>query len=199
MTRPIAETAVAPHTSTGTNLDAAFGEALPPSYIDEDKLEISVRPRSRQQLDEESSKLLSKFMSTTVSGLGITVYVYCVFPILWVVDDQGQLWFSLEEVVKLFPPHDYVLPRASDNKTVILEVYRRIGHPSLIGGAPGRIGGEILFDEKRMAWEINNRSGRYGTRPGRRQDHLANASKKFAAYGIHLFEDFHEPPTGRQQ
>ena len=35
------------------------------------------------------------------------------------------------------------------------------GHPTLLRGEPGRIGGELLFNSQQQCWEVNAKSGRY--------------------------------------
>lgn len=36
-----------------------------------------------------------------------------------------------------------------------------IGHPTITGGMPARIGGELKFNESEEVWIINNKSGRF--------------------------------------
>ena len=52
------------------------------------------------------------------------------------------------------------------------------GHVSALGGAPGRISGEILYDKDTNAWIINNKSGRYTKHNmDRTPEQLVNAAK----------------------
>ncbi|WP_157083667.1 hypothetical protein [Bradyrhizobium manausense] len=156
-------------------LDRVFGEALAPDRID--SLETELRPQSLHRLSRDTARLLKQMMAVTEKGLGVTRYVYSELPILWVVDSVGKLWFSIEEVVNT-TTREYIFPRARNFRTA--KGMQKLGHPSLIEAGPGRIGGEILFDLGRKptaAWCITNASGRYGTRPGRTPDHLANAAK----------------------
>ena len=105
---------------------------------------------------------------------------------------QLNIWFSIEEIVAL-DTHEFVLPRLR-NANVARE-NQRLGHPSLIGGQDGRIGGEIIFDVGAgvLTWFITNGSGRYGLRAGRKSEHLLNASKRFGKHGIQLREYFIPP------
>jgi hypothetical protein len=175
------------------SLDDAYGEALPPNRID--LLEKALLPRSLQQLSSESAELLSQLMTATEQGLGVARYVYCELPILWVMDLAGNLWFSIEEIVNI-DTHEFVLPRLRN--AAVEEGKQRLGHPSLIGGNPGRIGGEIYFDNDfdPSSWFITNGSGRYGLCYGRTSLHLSNAAQCFAAHGIRLRE-FFIPTRGR--
>ncbi|OSI62573.1 hypothetical protein BSZ18_18630 [Bradyrhizobium canariense] len=169
-------------------LDETFGEALAPDRVD--PLEGELRPQSLHRLSRDTARLLKQLMVVTEKGLGVTRYVYSELPILWVVDSVGKFWFSIEEVVNA-TTREYIFPRARYFRTA--EGTQKLGHPALIEAGPGRIGGEILFDlhyKPSAAWCITNGSGRYGTRPGRTPDHLANAAKEFARYGIKLQDVF---------
>lgn len=172
-------------------LDVMFGEALDPNRVD--PLEKTLQPRSLHELSDHTAALLKGLMRITEDGLGTTRYVYSELPILWVVDRGGKLWFSIEEIVSL-ASSEYIFPRA--RRFQAMEGRQKLGHPSLIGAGPGRIGGEILFDlghQPSGAWFITNRSGRYGQRVGRTAHHLSNAAKAFAGYGIDLREQFLPP------
>jgi len=169
-------------------LDEIFGEALDPIRVD--ALEGQLRPQSLHLLSRNTARLLKRLMAVTEKGLGVTRYVYSELPILWVVDSMGKLWFSIEEVVNA-STQEYIFPRARNFPAA--EGMQKLGHPALIEAGPGRIGGEILFDldlKPSGAWCITNASGRYGTRPGRVPNHLANAAREFARYGIDLQEVF---------
>ena len=111
-------------------------------------------------------------------------------PILWVVDAEGKFWFSIEEIVNS-TTREFVLPRLRN--FAVVDGSQRLGHPALIGGAAGRIGGEIIFDlnSEPSAWYITNASGRYGMCNGRTEEHLSNASENFSEYGIRLKEAFY--------
>jgi hypothetical protein len=180
-------------TTAAQNLDAVFGELLEPQRVD--PLERSIRPLSLQCLDADTAKLLRAFMQATESGLGVTKFVYCELPILWVVDRAGHIWFAVEEVVTA-DTHEFVRPLF--RRTQVGPEYRRLGHPALLRGKKaGRIGGEILFDAraKLPAWFITNGSGRYGLREGRLRAHLRAVNRKFQEHGITLNEDFIEPQS----
>jgi hypothetical protein len=174
------------------NLDAIFGELLEPGRVD--PLESSVQPLSLQRLDVGTAKWLKAFMQATESGLGVTRFVYCELPILWVTDKAGDIWFAVEEIVTA-DTHEFVRPRL---RNASFETkYHRLGHPALLRAEAGRIGGEILFDVRadQPAWFITNGSGRYGLRPGRLPMHLSGANRKFQEHGITLKELFIEPQS----
>jgi len=151
-------------------------------------------PRSLHKLDSFSASLLKELFDTAEQGLGTTRFVYCELPILWVIDATGTLWFSIEEIVEI-ATREFSWPRL--RRTFVAEGYEKLGHPALIGGFEGRIGGELLFDNEAdpPCWYMTNRSGRYGLRPGRTAQHLANAAKLLAGYGIRV-EIFFIRPKG---
>jgi hypothetical protein len=173
------------------SLDATFGEALPP--LRTDPLESEIVPRSRQKLDASSAKLLGELMHATAAGLGVSKFVYSELPILWVVDEAGELWFAVEEVVKA-ETGEFVFPRFR-NTSIEREAQQRLGHPALIGGGSGRIGGEIIFDvaSEEPGWFITNGSGRYGLRDGRTRSHLNSVKSRFEVFGIDLRTQFYAP------
>jgi hypothetical protein len=52
------------------------------------------------------------------------------------------------------------------------------GHVSSLGGGPGRISGEILWDKESKSWVVNNKSGRYSKHnTDRTPQQLTNAAK----------------------
>jgi len=174
------------------SLDQAFGVCLAPSRVDD--VETIYKPKSLHRLDAESAKLMKRLIDVTEEGLRVTRYVYSELPLLWVVDGRGDIWFSLEEVVDR--DGNYLFPKPS--RVPVATPSKKLGHPSLIGGEQGRIGGEILYDTGAAPprWFITNRSGRYGVRAGRTPEHLANVARMFGAYGIEFAADFYPPPDG---
>lgn len=172
-----------------------FGAALEPERVD--RLEETTRPVSLQRLGKRSARLLKKLTAATAEGLGVARYVYSEFPILWVIDASGDVWFALEEVVDS-ETGDFILPRSPNSRPASMRRSGRLGHPALIGAGAGRIAGEIMFDigQDPPCWTISNASGRYGLRPGRTALHLANAAKVFAKYGIPLKPEFIQPRLG---
>ena len=134
------------------DLDALFGELLQPHRVD--PLEAQVSPKSMQRLAAHSAELLRAFMNATERGLGVTSYVYCALPILWVADQNGDVLFAVEEVV-VEDTREFAFPRLPRFR--VEQNYQRLGHPALLAGGPGRIGGEIVFDVRAQpaaAWYI---------------------------------------------
>lgn len=170
-----------------------FGLPLDPTRVDGH--EKACRPHSLTRLDDTSAPRLRQLMHLARRGLAVAQYAYAELPILWVIDPAGTLWLALEEVIDA-TSHAFVLPRLR-GMTAAPE-HRRLGHPALLGGGKGRIGGEILFDmgDQPPCWYITNASGRYGLRGGREYIHLDNAAKIFSDHGIEVVPSFIEPRRG---
>ena len=158
-------------------LDLLYGECLAPNRVD--GIECLVSPQSMHALDASSAAPLSLLMKAAEAGLGVVKYVYCEMPILWVVDRNGKLWFAVEEIVEETTKRFF---QARLRGLKVPEGYSRLGHPALIKGAEGRIGGEILFDTENSGWYITNASGRYGLVKGRQEVHLRNVRSLFSEF-----------------
>lgn len=60
-----------------------------------------------------------------------------------------------------------------------------LGHPTLTGGGPSRIAGELRYDRDNDEFYINDNSGRYSRHfPDRGPEQLANAAERFRAAGL---------------
>lgn len=176
------------------DLDALFGMLVSPGKVD--PKEKSVLPRSLQKLETTSGGLLRQLMEVTERHLGVSAYVYCELPILWIVDDRGEVWFSLEEVVNE-ETDEFAIPRLRDS--AVANGYARLGHPSLVSANAARIAGEILFDVRadKPSWYITNASGRYGIGHDRREEHLVEVRRLFEEFGIILLQQFIYPRKQR--
>ncbi|WP_439551820.1 hypothetical protein [Falsiroseomonas sp.] len=175
------------------DLDALYGVPLDPTRVDDH--ERTRKPRSLVRLDAASAVRLRLLVVAAQQGLGVARYVYSELPILWVIDQGGTLWFALEEVIDA-ATHAFVSPRLRGTPTTPSQ--QRLGHPALLGGEKGRIGGEIIFDlgERPYRWFITNASGRYGLRAGREHIHLENAAKLFSGHDIDVVASFIQPRRG---
>ena len=147
-----------------------------------------VRPESVQSLNKTTAPLLMSALAATVDGLLALECVYSQLPMLWVIDSKGEMHFAVEEIVTMGSKR-LLRPRLVRDVPGVNET--RLGHPALIGGADGRIGGELCFDPgwgtQRRGWKLTNASGRYGLLEGRTSNHLVNAVKlleKFSVTGV---------------
>ena len=175
-------------------LDDEFGVAFVPEEIE--TIEEENPPRSLQKLTSETGEALLKYAGAADDGLLIPQVNHDVLPILWVVGEDGEVYFALEEVISLSEKSFlYPLSRKFD----LPSNHAKLGHPSLLqGDRGGRIGGEIRFDPDygEQNWVISNKSGRYGYPTTRQRKHLENVAKKFEGVGIRL-EVYYIPPSGR--
>jgi hypothetical protein len=110
------------------------------------------------------------------------------FAILWVVNQSGEVLIAIEEGIVAKDGNSIVFPLP---KAVAL-AYSKLGHPTLVGCQPARIGGEIFCDLGEDMWYINNKSGRYGVNLGRTPQQLENVAAMFAQFGIRLRTVFYE-------
>lgn len=140
--------------------------------------EMQHSPESLQVLDQSSGAQLRAYMGT-VAGLSIPqiIHNYCV--VLWLVDEEGTILFALEELIHAIDGTLVAVRPRGDWGNIPNTV--KLGHPSLLQDPQkrARIGGEIRFDRERNLWEINNYSGRYGTRAHQTLSHLQNVAQKF--------------------
>lgn len=176
---------------TGTDeLSSRFGKLEKP-HPEFSELEGIVKPKSLHVLDDESAEWLRSLMDVTTQGLGTSRFVYSALPILWLIDRDGVLRFAVEEVVKV-DNKEFVYARTTPKsypiKVEIPSGCERIGHPSLVGGAAARIGGEIRFDIRATPpkWIIDNSSGRYGFQSDRTKKHLLEVVQLFQYFNIEL-------------
>ncbi len=171
------------------DLDERFGECLP-FQRDASEAELSAQPRSFQVLSEDTAPAL-KMLIDTAPMQPLSQVVYATSPILWLVDQAGNVRFAMEEVLNRDTGSlHFILPR---NGPPLRPFEVRLGHPSLLEpGSPerkvARIGGELFYDpfKGRAPWVLSNNSGRYGKRPHIRREHLENVNEIFAGFGISL-------------
>lgn len=178
------------------SLTVQFGACSPAARPISDA-ERSFKPASLQKLDSSTAPSLKSYIDSA-SGLLATQVVGYYCAMLWVVDEQGDIHFALEELVdKATGDTVAVKPREDLGP---MEGTIKLGHPALISDPSknARIGGEIRYDRIAKQWEINNRSGRYGTRTQATPSHLEEAAKKFNAFcGIVLRPVFTKPRASK--
>lgn len=172
------------------DLDELFGSVITPPAHKVAKEERSKRPLSLGTLTTQTASQLQELMRSAETGLGVCRFVYARVPILWVADRRGDIRIAVEEVYET-TELEYLGPRATSYSLTVNEF--RLGHPSLLDDAAGRIAGEIIFDTGDELWKITNASGRYGLRPGRSEAHLRNVCTVFRNHGIVLVPSFVEP------
>ncbi|MQB04036.1 hypothetical protein DXT91_07745 [Agrobacterium tumefaciens] len=176
------------------SLDDTFGPCLEAGRTIANQ-EFQYNPQSLQRLDEQTGPLLGKYLDTAIGGLKIPRLIHRANTILWLVDNNGDVWFAIEEVVDIDTGTYLYALALSQEKT---NNHVKLGHPSLLMSTTdkrARIGGEIKYVPRHGCWVINNRSGRYGTRPHQTAAHLEAVAAKFKDYEIPLKVVFEEPVT----
>lgn len=175
-------------------LDQLFGPAYPAGGLGINPHERSLHPVSRQKLDAESAAALKVYLDQVSTLLLINLFPV-IFHLLWIVDENGDLWFSVEEVTGDGGQTIGIFPKSTQARPLN---YVKLGHPSLLDGYDklARIGGEIEFDPDDPGGSghkfcVTNESGRYGMRETDTPEHLAAVAGKFAEYGLYFWHDFH--------
>ena len=102
--------------------------------------------------------------------------------ILWLVDQNGDIIFAIEEAVADGLPLDVPRHRRAEHKVG----KAKLGHPALIAGRKARVAGEIYYDPRDNVWKINMNSGRYSAAYDRSLKHLSNVRMRFADFAILL-------------
>lgn len=171
-------------------IDVIYGQAVIAASTSD--AEASARPKSLQGLGAASAPTLKSYMECATSGLLLPQVVHARSPILWVVSESGELLFSLEEVIDASGHYSYPLPRGLH----LPQGYAKLGHPALLAGGRGRIGGELTFDDSEPPgkWVLTNKSGRYGLVPDRTETQLRNVAELCSEHGISVEVKFIDPP-----
>ena len=173
-------------------LDQLFGPAVLPQGIAGRPAvapwEAAHSPRSLNRLTSSSASMLRELLLAISSSFDFGRTWINDTIIIWLVDQEGTIWFAVEELVL-----DGASAEVAKHQTVQLtRRAAKLGHPSLVGGESARIGGEIYFDDSLASptWIINNRSGRYGLHPTRTRLQLENVADVFVGHKIILVVDF---------
>lgn len=180
------------------NLDALYGQCLEPGSA-HSEYEENNQPQSRQLLNDATAKHLKEYLDCK-HPLSLINLVPQVCHILWLMDERGDIWFAVEEVIL---PHKAgggfdtigILNKAFAARPD-RDNYVKLGHPSLLekGELNARIGGEIVYDPgDGHDWCVTNDSGRYGTRKGTTKAMLIAVVEKFKEFGLYFEHDFVPP------
>lgn len=163
------------------NLDEKFGVCIPPGKVRD--IESKFKPVSYINFNNGGSNILKGLFDKTQSGCYISYCLYSEFTILWLINQEGELIVSIEEVVADEDGAErYPLPRRVPYDNPIR--HRRLGHPSLVGGGVARIAGELSYEPETETWYLTNRSGRFGANVGRSPDQLEEVAKRFRDEGF---------------
>lgn len=134
------------------NLDDLYGELIHLRYVDSTEARV---PASSDILDQQTARTLQTLMSASIDKRG--AMLLSAIPMLWLVDESGKIIIALEDVVQR-DTGEVVFPRPSKMHVLPVDCGKR-GHPALVSGGAGRIGGELSFDRKLDEWVLTNNPG----------------------------------------
>lgn len=154
------------------DLDLSYGKAIIPKEIE--GYEQDETPVTVENLDSNNAPKLLEYMSTSNNGLKLTKLISEQLPILWVIDEHGDLRFAIEEYLNI-----------EDTKL-------RVGR---FGGMP------TVISSDTVKWVLNNHSGRYGVEIDRKKDHLIAVQQLFKKFGLEVGIDWEDwnPPKFRNR
>ncbi len=129
-------------------LDQKFGVASPPAYV------------KHYEADKNGNVLLNPYLQRASREFPALLEVECA-PYKWVIDVEGRVAIIREVDHPLGRIYEKGFRRPEDGSLREPGYRETYGHVSAVAGAPGRISGEILYDEPSNSYTINNKSGRY--------------------------------------
>ncbi len=147
MNRPI----VAAAASSGPDvdpLDEKFGVASPPAYV------------KHYEANREGKVILNPYLQVATKAFPAILDVKQA-PYNWVINVDGEVAITPEAAHPLGRTYEKGFFRPEDQSQRKPGTRENFGHVSALGGAPGRISGEILYDKGTKSWIVNNKSGRY--------------------------------------
>jgi hypothetical protein len=166
MNRPVpaqasAAAAAAPR---GPSLDKLYGVPSQPAYI------------KHYEADKTDKVILNPYLQVATKDFPAILDVKMA-PYNWVIDMNGRVALMPEAAHPLGRTYDKGFYRPEDKSERKPGTRENFGHVSALGGAPGRISGEILYDKATNVWTVNNKSGRYTKHnTDRTPDQLVNAA-----------------------
>lgn len=146
-------------------LDTKFGALAKPAYI------------KHFEADPVGKVVVSPYLQ--VATLDFPAYLDpAMAPYNYVIDADGHLAVIHETSHPYGRIYQKGFLRPEDKSQKKPGTGEQYGHTSALGGMPGRISGEILYDKASNSWTINNKSGRYSkNNPDRTPEQLINAAK----------------------
>ena len=145
-------------------LDKQYGYLSQPAYI------------KHYEADKTGKVILNPYLQVASKDYPAILDVKMA-PYNWVIDAAGRVGIIPEAPHPLGRTYDKGFFRPEDQSKRKPGTRENFGHVSALGGAPGRISGEILFDKASNSWTINNKSGRYTKHnTDRTPDQLVNAA-----------------------
>ena len=188
-------------THPSPNLDLVFGELRRPRPgpgptkrpLGYDQWEKRYPPISLIKLTQSTADLLKLLMQQIAAGCPIGRTFMNDVILIWLVDANGSILISIEELV--FNKRPQGVPKFQS--VPLTKDCDKLGHPSLILAANARIAGEVRYHSDRdpAIWSINNASWRYGLYEGRTSIQLERVVERFHEVGIKLEPNFLQPKS----
>ncbi len=129
-------------------LDAKYGVASQPAYI------------KHYEADKTGKVLLNPYLQVASKDFPAIIDPKGA-PYNWVIDAEGRVGIIQEAAHPLGRTYEKGFFRPEDQSKRKPGTTENYGHVSALGGAPGRISGEILYDKDSKSFIVNNKSGRY--------------------------------------
>jgi hypothetical protein len=145
--------------------DQKYGVPSQPAYI------------KHYEADKTGKVILNPYLQVATKDFPAILDVKMA-PYNWVIDYDGCVSITPEAAHPLGRTYEKGFYRPEDKSDRKPGTRENFGHVSALGGAPGRISGEILYDKATNVWTINNKSGRYSKHnQDRTPEQLVNAAK----------------------
>jgi hypothetical protein len=187
--------------TTPPSLDFVYGELRRPRPgpgptkrpLGYDQWEKRYPPVSLIKLTQSTADLLKLLMQQMAAGCPIGRTFMNDVILIWLVDANGNILVSIEELV--FNARPQKVPKFQS--VPLTKDCDKLGHPSLVLAADARIAGEVRYhsDKSPAIWSINNASWRYGLYEGRTSVQLERVAARFRELGINLVSNFLPPKT----
>lgn len=162
MNRPVAAQPLA--AANAPSLDKLYGVASQPAYI------------KHYEADKTGKVVLNPYLQMASRDFPAILDVKMA-PYNWVIDAEGRVAIAPEAAHPLGRTYEKGFFRPEDQSKRKPGTRENFGHVSELGGAPGRISGEINYDKASNTWTLNNKSGRYSKHnTDRTPEQLVNAA-----------------------
>lgn len=135
-------------TQDPAKLDELYGMLSQPAYI------------KHYEADKTGKVLLNPYLQVATKDYPAVLDVKMA-PYNWAIDAAGGVAIIPEAPHPLGRVYEKGFFRPEDQSKRKPGTRENYGHVSALGGAPGRISGEILYDKASNTWTVNNKSGRY--------------------------------------
>lgn len=167
------------------SLNSRFGCPRPPEKIE--TWEREARPVSLTILDETVVKCLLNLEHAAQQPLFRAAAQ--AQNMIWAMDEAGTVVIAVEELAMEPDMPMQGFPRRRGYRHPSEE--KKLGHPTLLDGAPARIAGELAFDEidGKLRWVLNANSGRYCRKQPPTREQLNNVCTLLGEHKLNVIVD----------